>query len=184
MKKLPWNLTEIAAVISSLLYTVLLTYESIWCWLFAGLSSILYLIICFRRKIYAEWALQIFYLGSAAYGFGNWGQEFQLKQNLGVDLHLGIIAVGMLLIFISSYLLKRHTDSALPLLDSFTTIFSIIATLLMINFYPENWIYWIVIDSASIFLYYRRGLNLTAILFILYTLLSINGYLNWSGILS
>jgi nicotinamide mononucleotide transporter len=174
----------VAAVISSLLYTFLLTYESIWCWLFAGLSSTLYLIICFRRKIYAEWALQLFYLGSAAYGFWNWGSTFETLASLSWQIHLVLVGGGSLTTFVTASLLQSYTDSAIPTLDSFTTIFSIIATILMINFYPENWVYWIIIDAASVYLYFKRGLKLTALLFVLYTLLSINGFIQWNGILS
>lgn len=181
MKRLNWNLLEVAAVSSSLLYTLLYTYEIIWCWLFAALSSLFFLVLCFQRKIYAEWALQVFYLLSAAYGFANWGSEVLMPASLSLSVHGGLIAGGAVLMLLSTYLLKKHTSAVLPLLDSFTTVFSIIATVLMVNFYPENWLYWIVIDAASIFLYFRRGLKISALLFALYTLLAINGYLVWNG---
>jgi len=175
---------ETAAVISSLLYTLLLTYGSIWSWLFAAMASILFMVICFRKKIYAEWLLQLFYLLSAAYGYYNWGEDFQVLEPLALTVHLKIIlglAIGVIL---SGFLLLRYSDSKLPYLDSFTTLFSIAATLLMINFYPENWIYWIIIDAVSVYLYFRRGLKLSSLLFALYTLMAINGYLEWTGILS
>ncbi|HCQ15591.1 MAG TPA: hypothetical protein DIU20_04980, partial [Cryomorphaceae bacterium] len=43
----------------------------------------------------------------------------------------------------------------------------------------ENWLYWIVIDAVSIYLYVKRGLYFTAGLFVLYTFLSIKGALEW-----
>lgn len=181
MKRFTWNPLEAAAVVSSLLYTILYTYENIWCWLFAALSAAFFLILCFQRKIYAEWALQVFYLISAAYGYLNWGSEVVIPESMVFQVHLLIIGGGILLMLLSASLLKNYTEAALPLLDSFTTIFSIIATIFMVNFYPENWAYWIVIDAASIFLYFRRGLKISALLFVIYTLLSINGYLVWNG---
>lgn len=184
MRALRWNSLEVLAVISSLLYTILLSYESIWSWLFAILASIFFSILCFRRKIYAELALQGFYFATAVYGYLNWGAEFKTLPPLDLNIHLYIIAASILLIGISGYALSHFTDSKLPYLDSFTTISSIAATILMVNFYPENWIYWIVIDTVSIWLYYQRGLKLSALLFLIYTLLSINGYLLWSGALS
>ena len=67
----------------------------------------------------------------------------------------------------------------MPLLDSFTTVFSIIATIMVIKKILENWLYFIVIDIASIYLYFTRDLNQTAILFAVYTLIAIYGYFNW-----
>jgi nicotinamide mononucleotide transporter len=43
----------------------------------------------------------------------------------------------------------------------------------------QNWHYWFVIDTVSIYLYISRGLWLTALLFILYLVLVIVGYRCW-----
>jgi nicotinamide mononucleotide transporter len=64
--------------------------------------------------------------------------------------------------------------------DTFTTVFSVIATIMMVMAVTENWYYWIVIDAVSIFLYASRRMYLTALLFVVYTLLAINGAMQWS----
>ena len=43
----------------------------------------------------------------------------------------------------------------------------------------ENWLYWLVIDSASIYLYLERGLTLTAGLFAVYLIIVVFGYRRW-----
>jgi nicotinamide mononucleotide transporter len=43
----------------------------------------------------------------------------------------------------------------------------------------ENWLYWIVIDAVSIFLYIDRELYQTAVLFMLYLVLAVIGYIAW-----
>lgn len=172
---------EIAAVVSSLLYTVLITYNIIWCWLFAFLSGLFFLILCYQKKIFAELALQGFYIAMALYGFLNWGEGLnESPEALSLNSHLTIISAGAFIVFLSGIFLKNLSTSKLPFLDSFTTIYSIIATALMVLLYKENWLYWIVIDAVSIFLYFKRGLRLSALLFVLYTLLAINGYFEWS----
>jgi len=176
-----WNPLEIAAVISSLLYTLLFSYGYIWCWLFAALSAGFFLILCYQRKIYAELALQVFYLAMALYGFLNWGESLQTKPSLPLSYHGIIILVNIIAIFISGQMLRKHSDAKVPYLDSFTSISSISATILMVNFYEENWLYFIVINAVSIYLYFQRGLKLGALLFVLYTILSINGYMVWTG---
>ena len=44
----------------------------------------------------------------------------------------------------------------------------------------ENWLYWIVVDLAAVYLYFSRDLHLTALLFIVYTVIAIFGYISWS----
>jgi nicotinamide mononucleotide transporter len=183
LKELKAHSLEIAAVLSSLCYTVLISYGIIWCWLFALLASGIFMYICFRRKIFAEVALQIFYMAMAVYGYLNWGNGLNdSPESLSLTIHFYIISSSLVLIALSGFALRKYSESALPFLDSFTTISSIAATILMIQLYPENWLYWILIDAVSIFLYYKRGLKISAALYALYTLLALNGYLVWSAL--
>ena len=43
----------------------------------------------------------------------------------------------------------------------------------------QNWHYWFVIDSVSVYLYIDRGLMLTALLFLVYLVLIVFGYREW-----
>jgi nicotinamide mononucleotide transporter len=43
----------------------------------------------------------------------------------------------------------------------------------------ENWLYWIVINSVSVWLFFDRNLDMTALLFMVYILLSFVGYFSW-----
>ena len=171
---------ELLAVVFSLLYTLLYTYGYIICFFFALLSAASYLFICFQKKIYAEALLQVFYIFTAVYGYIHWSETAgELSSTLPGIFHAGIIVSGMALVLTSGYLLKKLTDAERAFTDSFTTVFGIFATLLMINLFPENWWYWIVIDAVSVWLYYQRGLYYTALLFMVYTILSINGVIQW-----
>jgi len=42
-----------------------------------------------------------------------------------------------------------------------------------------NWLYWIVIDTVSVYLFYSRDLHLTSLLFMAYTIIAVFGYFNW-----
>jgi len=178
MSKLRW--LEIAAVATGMAYTLLITYGIIWCWLFAFISSSLFLYICFQKRIYAESLLQLFYIFTAVYGYMHWNETGgEIRSMLTLDVHALIILSGGSLVAISGFLLKRLTDAATPFVDSFTTVFSIFGTILMINLVPENWYYWIVIDAVSIWLYLNRRLYITAGLFFIYVLMAINGAMEW-----
>jgi nicotinamide mononucleotide transporter len=48
----------------------------------------------------------------------------------------------------------------------------------------ENWIFWIVGDLISIPLYFYKGLTLTSLQYLIFTVIAIFGYLAWKKILN
>lgn len=90
--------------------------------------------------------------------------------------HSLLIITGLLITLLCGYLLKKYSTAQLPYIDSFTTVFAIVATALMMIPVHEAWLYFIAINSVSIFMYVQRKLYLGAIMFAVYLLLSIKGY--------
>lgn len=174
------RLVEALAVALNLSYTWLYIHENPLCWYLAAVGSALFTWLCWKKRLYAETALQLFYVGFAFYGMllsaDSWNEAVWDDRT-----HLLFILAGMALTVLSGRMLKLRTNAALPYLDSFTTVFSLIATWVMVNFVHENWLYWLVIDSVSIVLYLRRGLYFGSVQFLIYLLLAIEGYwrLGW-----
>ena len=177
-----FNLESIA-VLFSILYVILVARESIWCWAAAIISVSLYIFICYEAKLYAETGLQFFYLIMGVIGYLFWKESPNKKQlsikELSIGNHALILFVGIVCTLILGYILTIYTQAKLPLLDSFTTVFSIIATFMVIKKVLENWLYFIAIDLVSIYLYYIRDLQHTAMLFVLYAIIACVGYYNW-----
>ena len=167
------RLIEVAAVTFSVAYTWMYLKGYLpWAFIPAALGAGLFAYICWNKKIYAESALQAFYIGLAGLGIIGYGNDFQISGLFHLILLSGA-AVGTVVLGV---ILKKTTDAMLPFLDAFTTVFSLAATWLMINMIHENWLYWIVIDTVSIYLYTKRGLKLSSVLFLLYLLLALDGY--------
>ena len=177
-----FNLESIA-VLFSILYVVLVARENIWCWAAAIISVSLYILICYEAKLYAETGLQFFYLIMAVIGYFFWKVSADKKQlnikELSIGNHALILFVGIVFTLVLGFILTIYTQAKLPLLDSFTTVFSIIATFMVIKKILENWLYFIAIDLVSIYLYSSRDLQQTAILFVLYAIIACVGYYNW-----
>ena len=93
-----------------------------------------------------------------------------------------VIAGIATLTVVSGYLLGEHSKAAWPYVDSFTTWASVISTYLVARKYLENWLYWIVIDLASIYLYIEKGLIPTTVLFVIFVVVACYGYAKWLGI--
>ena len=81
---------------------------------------------------------------------------------------------------ILGWLMANYTPTSFPYLDSVTTVFAVFATYLVVKKVLENWLYWIVIDVVSIYLYIEKDLAPTAALFILYIFMATYGYFKWA----
>jgi nicotinamide mononucleotide transporter len=172
---------ELTAMVLAVMYLVLAIMEKRACWYAALASTALYTVIFWDVSLLMESALQIYYMVMAVYGWWYWHNDnasapvvrWRLSQHLW-----GILAITMAT-FVSGWLLSRYTSAVLPYLDAFTTWASVLATVMVARKVLENWLYWIVIDIASIYLYMSRDLNVTAVLFVIYVVLAIVGYRQW-----
>jgi nicotinamide mononucleotide transporter len=176
-----WSGIESVAVFFSILYVILAAKENIWCWGAGVISVSLYIYICFFSQLYPETGLQVFYLFMAFYGFYHWNKKEQSLQisEWSISKHLFILIVGAVLTFLMGFYFATYTNAKMPIVDSFTTVFSLFATYMVVKKILGNWLYWIVIDTVSVYLYFSRDLHLTSLLFMAYTIIAIFGYFNW-----
>ena len=77
------------------------------------------------------------------------------------------------------YIFAYFTNQANPFVDAFTSVFSFTATFMVTKKVLENWIYWIIIDAISVYLFYSRELYVTAGLMCLYSLIAVFGLVKW-----
>ncbi|MEY8242820.1 MAG: nicotinamide riboside transporter PnuC, partial [Gammaproteobacteria bacterium] len=93
--------------------------------------------------------------------------------------HVSAVTLIFVLAYASGLLLEKYTAAALPFLDALTTWGAIVTTYMVANKVLENWIYWFVIDSISIYLFISRELYFTAFLFFVYLFMIVIGYRAW-----
>ncbi|TXI83234.1 MAG: nicotinamide riboside transporter PnuC [Crocinitomicaceae bacterium] len=171
------------AVASSVLYVILITYKVLAAWIFAALSSLLYIYLCYSNRLYLESILQVFYFAMAIYGWFMWTSDDETKDVTVIQwplkYHLYNVLISGALMLLFGYIFDNYSNQANPYLDAFTTIFSLMATFMVAKKVLENWIYWIIIDAFSVYLFASRGLYMTSVLFILYTLIAVFGYFQW-----
>ena len=179
-----WVNLETLAVALGMSYLLLAMRENSLCWYCAFFSTAIYVYIFGDVSLYMESALNVYYMGMAVYGWLQWQKGG--ANHSGVEIvkwtakhHIICILVILIASVISGYLLSVNTDARLPYLDSFTTWASVLTTVMVARKVLENWLYWIVINSVSIYLYIDRDLDQTAAMFTLYLVLSVLGYVAW-----
>ena len=179
------SLLELVAVVFAVAYLVLAVKENSLCWYAAGISTLIFLFIFWDVKLYMESGLQIYYLAMAFYGWYQWRGANRETASLRVSKwrakqHVVALALIATLTFVSGSLLNSGTDANLPYLDSFTTWASVVTTFMVARKILENWFYWLVIDSVSIYLYFDRELYFTSLLFAIYIVIIFFGWFAWN----
>lgn len=178
---------ELLAMLLSLAYVILAAKGSSLCWPAAFFSTALYTLIFFDVLLLMDSALNAYYLLMAIYGYWQWtfNNDAEEENNelsivsLPLSYHLKVFGVLALISIAVGYVMTNYTPAHFPYLDSFTTVFAVFATYLITQKVLENWLYWIVIDAASIYLYVQKGLIPTTILFIIFVVVSYFGYKKW-----
>lgn len=178
------SLPEIIAVVSAVMYLLLAIRQNIWCWLFAAISTAIYIGLFIIAKLYMESLLNLFYLAMAGYGWYSWRAGRTNGHEMPVVIwplltHARAVAGIVALSMCNGFLLNRYTDAAFPYIDSLTTWFAIWATFLVARKVLENWWYWLLIDVVSVVIYWSRDLQLTAALFVIYVLIIPFGLVAW-----
>ena len=187
------SLPELCAVAFAIAYLLLAVRQRIACWYAAFVSAAIFLYLFRQVGLYMESGLQVFYLAMAVYGWYQWrsvhesnNHESNHQKNRGrlrvniwpVRYHLPALACIGIATVISGALLA-DTGQRLGYVDSFTTWGSVITTFMVARKVLENWIYWLVIDSVSIYLYLDRELYFTALLFAVYLIIIVFGFVAW-----
>ena len=177
---------EMLAVFLSVSYIILAIKQSLWCWVAAFISTLIYSILFFDASLLMDSALNIFYLIMAVYGWYSWKYGNVKNQNVeleistyGLTKNIQIVLGLIILSLVLGYIMANYTSADYAYLDTFTTVFAVFTTYTLTKKVLENWLYWIVIDSVSIYIYINKGFYLTAVLFALYTILAFVAYNNW-----
>jgi nicotinamide mononucleotide transporter len=177
------NWLELLAVSWGIVTVWLTVKQNIWCWPAGSLSNLLFTVIFFREKLYADMALQVIYIGLNAYGWYEWLYGGRGKTPLPVSrtpgrmrLVLGGIAAASITGLTFALL---QTDAALPFWDAATTILSLIAQYMLAKKWIENWGVWITVNVLYIGIYAFKGLYFTSAQQLVFICLSGLGFVAW-----
>lgn len=174
---------EYAAVALGILNVILAARGNIWCWPIGIIGGALYVYLNLGWQLYYDMILQFFYVLAGFYGWWKWTRkegeaelpiiQWKFKQQL--PLLLSGIVLSVILGSITYYYLRTY----ITYFDATLTVFSFIATWMMAKKVIENWLWWIVIDSAGILLYWLKDAPATSFLFFVLTLGAAYAYYNW-----
>ncbi|MEP5323457.1 nicotinamide riboside transporter PnuC [Marinobacter alexandrii] len=175
---------EIFATLAGLIYVIFMIRENIICWPFGIVGSLLSIYLFIDGKLYSEAILYSYYVLVGFWGWVRWSQRNATSNNpivrYALPKHALIILASSLGAIALGTFFSVYTDGQRPYIDAFTTAFSFAATYMEVKKVLETWMYWIVLNLASIWLYMDRSLDIYAALICVYAVLSVWGLIQWS----
>lgn len=155
-------------------------------WIVSLLMTLVSMQVYYSRGLYADFAMNIYYVVMAVYGYVAW--TFHLRRRKKPELPIRragtrvlvwcAVALAGVYTFIAAWLVL-FTDSTVPYFDAFTTAMSIIATWMLARKYVQQWLAWLAVDAVCVGLYAYKGIYLYAALYGAYTVVAWLGYRKW-----
>ncbi len=180
---------QIAGVVLGLLYLWLEYKVNVWMWAVGIVMPIVHGILYYNSGLYADAAINVYYILAGIYGFVCWiirKPDTQTKNSiphsiLDSDKRLiPVLVASYAVLHIAIYLLLiNFTNSTVPICDSFTTALSIVALWMLSRKYTEQWLVWLIVDVVTVGLYIYKGIDITAGLYAIYSVIAIAGYIKW-----
>lgn len=174
---------EWLGTLTGFLCVYLAAKQNIWNWPISIISVASYAILFYDAKLYGDTVLQFYFLSTAVYGWYYWIKRKEEKKKPIVKASKGQLLLCLLAILVLTlsigYLLDRKTNSDVPYIDAFCTSVSFVAQFLMTRKVLQNWLLWVFVDICYIPLYIHKDLMLTAVLYLVFTLIAWNGYRDW-----
>lgn len=174
---------ELSANVATAIAIFLAGRNNIHTWWTGILGCTLFGVLFYQSNLYADVALQVFFVISSAIGWRQWmkgaeGDPLPITH-AKVKTLLLIVPLGALATAGYGALLHYYTKAYAPFVDSTVLVFSIVAQFLLMQRRVDNWPFWILVNSIAVPLYASRGLYLTAFLYGCYWINAVVSWIWW-----
>ena len=150
------------------------------------ISVLIYVWLCLQNGLYANMGINAIYFIMSVYGWWRWSHPQDSATDYLAVTRLSkkewiLTAVFVIVAFaLLVWILSRWTDSKVPIPDAFTTAIFIAAMWMQAEKKVESWLLWIVGDLISVPLYFSVNMAFTSFQYMVFLVLAVNGYINWS----
>lgn len=129
-------------------------------YLFGLVNSILYAIISYKAALYGETMLNaVYYVPMQFVGFIVWSRHMNGDTKEVAKRHMGWPGRGLLVLAVIAatggygVVLKAMGD-VMPFVDAFTTVSSVIAMVISVRMYAEQWWIWVAVDVFTVYMWF------------------------------
>ncbi|HXB45866.1 MAG TPA: nicotinamide riboside transporter PnuC [Puia sp.] len=182
MRQTTW--LEFIAVCSGIASVVFSRMENILVYPVGMINTIIFVYLYLTHGLYADASVNFFYTVMSVIGWFMWAAKKNGHSKLSLSKSTATDWRSTLLFFIACWLalfilLKKFTDSTVPLADGFVSAAAAVGMWLMNKKKLENWIWWIITNLASIPLNFYKHLVFASFQYLVFLILAIMGYITW-----
>lgn len=174
---------ELSANFSYLISVWLAGKNSVHTWWTGIIGVLLFAVLFYQIKLYADVTLQVFYVVTSIWGWYVWqkgkGQPELPISRVSVLQLLSYVLLAVLVTLGYGSLLYHYTDATAPFPDSVVLTGSVAAQFLLMNRKLENWLFWIVVDLVAVPLYASKEYYFTSGVYVLFLANAVWGFINW-----
>lgn len=180
---------EISANAANALSILLAARNSIHTWWVGIVGCVLFGVVFFLSRLYADALLQLFFVGTSFLGWWQWlagGAEGKALPVTRVAWQ-SVIRVVSAAVFIAvgyGYALWRFTDAFAPFVDSLILTLSVAAQLLLMRRKYESWWFWLAVNTLSVALFSARDLWVTAGLYSAFWINAVVALVRWKRLIT
>ena len=155
------------------------------------ICTVITVYLLYKAQYFGDMMMNVYYSLMSIYGWWNWSRKTNnqylveitrfSKNDISLTAFLFLLTIGI------TYLVYIYNLSELAIpnyIDIFTSGIFFTAMWLMANKKLESWIFWIIGDIITVPLYAYRGLGMLSLQYIIFTILAIQGYIEWKKHLS
>lgn len=176
---------EYFGYVTGLLYIVWEIRQNNLMWIVGILSAIAYVIVFAGSGLYAAMSFQLYYLAVSIYGLASWKRDKENEDSMiiyrVVDCKVLLLSllIGCVAFCFIWGVLNNFTDDPMPVTDAVIASLSIVATWWLSKSYIHQWLLWVLVNCWSVFMFISQHLYLTSVLYILYAVFAVYGFLHW-----
>ena len=129
-------------------------------YIFGLINSILYAIIAYKATLYGETMLNaLYYVPMQFVGFYIWNKNMNSETHEVAKRHMKnkgrlILLVSIMVATYTYGLVLQYLGDAMPFVDSFTTVSSVVAMIVSVKMFAEQWWIWVAVDIFSVYMWW------------------------------
>lgn len=192
---------EATATVFGILSVFFSIKKNIWVYPTGIISTLIYVYILFNFGLLGDCMINIYYTAMSIYGWILWYRNSEDHVHVNVSyttgkewFHAVILFILSLILVTLIYYYKPYIDNDFSLdgtnlglyhldwanwLDVLTTSTFLVGMWLMAKRRVENWIFWIIGDLICMPMFIYKGLGITSVQYLVFTIMAIIGYANW-----
>ena len=154
-------------------------------YVFGFIHCCLMIYITLVSKLYADMGVTVYNFIMQFVGFFTWSKNMNKETHEVRKIHmknkarlisLAVIVVGTALV---GWLMQRYTNDLAPYADASKAVMQVVAMILMVRMFSEQWWLWIAINCVSIFMYIKAGNFPITMMYVVYLVNSIIMCVRW-----